>query len=361
MQQGPDHTRQIAVFGSFRSVRWHVILLILLALFFILDLISGSVYISIDEVIKTLFGRTGDPSGSTEKIILLIRFPKAIAAILVGSALSVGGLLMQTLFRNPLAGPSVLGITSGASLGVAAVMLPAGGYSGIYMISRLGIGQSWLIIVASTAGAALVMFVILGISIRIRDNTALLIIGIMFGYLTVSAVSIWQYFSNPEQIQDYLMWTFGSLGGITPAQLVIFSSTVLLGILLSYFVSKPLNALLLGENYARSIGISTGTVRLLIIAATSILAGTTTGFAGPIAFVGIAVPHITKNLLNQSDHRVLIPATMLAGAVLMLGCDIISQVPGTRITLPINAITALIGSPVVIWIILKRRTIKSGF
>lgn len=346
--------------GSFRSARWYIILTALLIMLFVLDLTLGSVRISIDEVIKTLFG-TENFQEPFHKIIWLIRFPKAIAAVLAGSALAVGGLLMQTMFRNPLAGPSVLGITSGASLGVAAVMLPAGGYSGIYMIHQLGIGQSWLIVIASTAGAAMVMFLILGISLRIRDNVALLIIGIMIGNLTISAVSIWQYFSNPEQIQDYLMWTFGSLGGVTNTQLIIFSSTVMFGTLLAYIVSKPLNVLLLGENYARSIGIRTGMVRLLIIASASILAGTTTGFTGPIAFVGIAVPHITRNLLNQSDHRILIPATMLAGAALMLICDIIAQVPGSQITLPINAITALIGSPVVIWIILKRRTIHSGF
>ncbi len=361
MQQGNDHSDQIIASGSSHSVQWFVILFILLFLLFILDLITGSVYISLGEVIQALTGAVEKPESSVEKIIWLIRLPKAVTAVLAGSALSVGGLLMQTLFRNPLAGPSVLGISSGASLGVAAVMLPAGGYSGIYMINQLGFGQSWLIVIASITGAALVMFLILGISLRIRDNVALLIIGIMFGYLTISVVSIWQYFSNPEQIQDYLMWTFGSLGGITSPQLMIFGSTVLAGFLLAYFVSKPLNALLLGENYAQSIGINTQTVRLLVIAGTSILAGTTTGFTGPIAFVGIAVPHITKNLLNRSDHRVLIPASMLAGAVLMLGCDIISQVPGSQITLPINAITALIGSPVVIWIILKNRKIKSGF
>ena len=344
-----------------RPVQWFLVLFLVLVLLFFLDLITGSVHISFNEVIGILSGSGHAPAGTSEKIIWLIRFPKASAAVLAGSALSVGGLLMQTMFRNPLAGPSVLGITSGASLGVAAVMLPAGGYSGIYMMNQLGVGQSWLIVLASVLGAALVMFIILGVSLRIRDNVALLIIGIMFGYLTVSIISIWQYFSNPEQIQDYLMWTFGSLGGISHSQLIIFSLTVLTGILLSFLISKPLNALLLGDNYASSIGINTAAVRLLIITGTSILAGVTTGFTGPIAFVGIAVPHITRNLINQSDHRILIPATMLAGAALMLVCDILSQVPGSRMTLPINAITALVGSPVVIWIILKKRKIKSGF
>ena len=360
MNPAQQHTASLPVSGSPRFIKWHLILTLLLVILFVIDLTFGSVYIPIKDVINTLFG-SESVNETYEKIVWLIRFPKAITAVLAGSALAVAGLLMQTMFRNPLAGPSVLGITSGASLGVASIMLSAGGYSGIYMINQLGIGQSWLIVIASSAGAAFVMIIILGISIRIRDNVALLIIGIMIGNLTISVVSIWQYFSNPDQIQDYLMWTFGSLGGVSNSQLTIFGTAVLAGILLSFFSSKPLNALLLGENYARSIGIRTGTIRFLIIASTSILAGATTGFTGPIAFIGIAVPHITRNLLNQSDHKVLIPATMLAGAALMLICDIISQVPGSQITLPINAITAMIGSPVVIWIIMKRRTINSGF
>lgn len=347
--------------GSLRYIKWYIFLTILLVMLFILDLTVGSVYIPVKDVISSLYGSDNMQDNTWEKIIWLIRFPKAITAVLAGSALAVGGLLMQTMFRNPLAGPSVLGITSGASLGVAAIMLPAGGFSGIYMVHQLGIEHSWLIVTASSLGAAFVMFIILGISIRIRDNVALLIIGIMIGNLTISFVSIWQYFSNPDQIQDYLMWTFGSLGGVTNSQLTIFGTVVLIGIMLAFLASKPLNALLLGDNYARSIGVRTGIVRLLIISSASILAGATTGFTGPIAFIGIAVPHITRNLLNQSDHKVLIPATMLSGAALMLICDIVSQVPGSQLTLPINAITALIGSPVVIWIIMKQRIVNSGF
>ena len=296
-----------------------------------------------------------------EKIIFIIRMPKAVTAILAGSALAVAGLQMQTLFHNPLAGPSVLGITAGASLGVAMIMLTGGGVASIYAIRELGLGGSWLIVIASAVGAALVMILILMLSIKLRDNVSLLIVGIMVGNITISLVSIWQYFSDPEQIQDYLMWTFGSLGGVTSSQLKIFTSVVVIGLFLTFFNSKALNTLLLGENYARSLGLNVMFARTLIILTTSILAGVVTGFCGPIAFVGIAVPHLARTLLGTSDHRVLIPATMVLGAALMLGCDIIAQMPGSQMVLPINAITALLGSPVVVWVIVKRRNLRMAF
>jgi iron complex transport system permease protein len=199
------------------------------------------------------------------------------------------------------------------------------------------------------------------LSIRLKDNVSLLIIGIMVGNITISLVSIWQYFSDPEQIQDYLMWTFGSLGGVTTSQLRIFSVVIVVGLVLTFLNSKSLNTLLLGENYARSLGLNVMQARTFIIIATSILAGGVTGFCGPIAFVGIAVPHLSRSLLGTSDHRVLIPATLVLGAALMLCCDIIAQMPGSQITLPINAITALLGSPVVVWVILKRRNLRMAF
>lgn len=279
----------------------------------------------------------------------------------MGSALSVGGLQMQTLFRNPLAGPSVLGITAGASLGVAAVMLAAGSVTTIFSVRQLDLGSSWLIIGAATIGAALVLAVILAISFRIKDNVVMLIVGIMVANITIAIVSIWQYFSDPEQIQEYILWTFGSLGGVTNEQLGVLSLIVLSGVLLTFFLSKTLNALLLGENYAQSMGLNIRRSRILIIAVTSLLAGSITGFCGPIGFVGIAVPHLTRSFLNTSDHRVLIPSCVLVGGMLMLLCDIISQVPGSQTVLPVNAITAMIGSPIVIWIIVKRRNLKSSF
>ncbi|ACF14899.1 transport system permease protein [Chloroherpeton thalassium ATCC 35110] len=330
------------------------------AFFFVVDLALGSVQIPLAEVVNILLGEESE-NLAWQKIIEFIRVPKAFTAVLAGAALSVGGLQMQTLFRNPLAGPSVLGITSGASLGVAVVMLASGAATNAFAIKQLGISGSWLIVLASTLGSALVLLVILAISIRIRDNIVLLIVGIMVGNITISLISIWQYFSAPEEIQDYLIWTFGSLGGVIEEQLMLLSVVVLLGFVVSLSASKSLNVMLLGENYARSMGLSTGYVRFTVILATSLLAGSVTGFCGPIGFIGIAVPHLTRSMLNTSDHRFLIPSSALVGAILMLFCDIIAQLPGSQTTLPINAVTALVGSPVVIWVIMKKRNLKASF
>ncbi|NTW49472.1 MAG: iron ABC transporter permease [Chlorobiales bacterium] len=329
-------------------------------IFFLLDIALGSVKIPLKEVVRILLGYEVQ-NEAWVKIVEYVRVPKAITAVLAGIALSIGGLQMQTLFRNPLAGPSVLGITAGASFGVGVVMLASGTVTTTFAVRQLGIGGSWLIILSAILGAALVLLIVLGISMRIKDNVVLLIIGIMVGNVTISIISIWQYFSEPEQIQDYLIWTFGSLGGVIEDQLWILSITVAAGLVLSFATSKSLNILLLGENYARSLGLSMTKARLMIIAATSILAGSVTGFCGPIGFVGIAVPHLTRSILNTSDHRILIPAASLMGAILMLVCDIIAQLPGSQVTLPINAVTALIGSPVVIWVIMKNRNLKSSF
>lgn len=347
------------LFGQSRTTILSIAL-ILCILLFLLDLGLGSVSIPPFEVFKVLAGFS-EGNELWEKIIFMIRMPKALSAILAGTALAVAGLQMQTLFHNPLAGPSVLGITAGASLGVAMIMLTGGGVASIYAIKELGIGGSWLIVIASAAGAALVMSLILLLSIRLKDNVSLLIIGIMVGNITISLVSIWQYFSEPEQIQDYLIWTFGSLGGVTSGQLKIFGIIVILGLLLTFLNSKALNTMLLGENYARSLGLNVFRSRTLIILTTSILAGVVTGFCGPIAFIGIAVPHLARTLLGTSDHRILIPATLVLGAAIMLACDIIAQLPGSQMALPINAITALFGSPVVVWVIVKRRNLRMAF
>jgi iron complex transport system permease protein len=326
------------------------VLLSLLVIAFLLDVALGSVHIPLKEVIRVLF----TPDSVNESwvyIVEKIRLPKALTAIIVGCGLSVGGLQMQTLFRNPLAGPSVLGITAGASLGVALVMLSAGTITSIYTIKDLGISGSWLVIVASTLGAALVMVVVVAISASLKDNVIVLIVGVMIGNITLSIISIWQYFSSPELIKDYLIWTFGSLGGVTGSQLMILAVVVLIGLLISFFSSKLLDALLLGDNYARSMGLTVQHARLLIICSTSILAGGVTAFCGPIGFIGIAVPHLARALFHTSNHRTLIPACCLIGTVLMLICDIVAQLPGSQTVLPINVITALVGSPVVIWII----------
>ncbi len=334
--------------------------IIICMMLFLVDLGLGSVNIPPMDVFRQLTG-LGVENELWQKIIFVIRLPKAITAVLAGSALAVAGLQMQTLFRNPLAGPSVLGITAGASLGVALVMLTSGGAASIYAIRQLGLGGSWLIIIASALGAGIVMSLILLISNRLKDNISLLIIGIMIGNITISIVSIWQYFSEPEQIQDYLMWTFGSLGGVTSSQLSILLVVISIGLVLAFFSSKSLNTLLLGENYARSLGLNIKRTRFFLILTTSLLAGAVTGFCGPIAFVGIAVPHISRSVLGTSDHRILIPASLIIGAMLMLFCDIIAQLPGSQVTLPINAVTALLGSPVVVWVILKNQNLRTAF
>ncbi len=362
MKPSPKHIvsiQRIGLFGLPRTIVLGVSIAVLGALF-LADLGLGSVAIPPTDVLKLLLGQEVE-NDLWHKIVYMIRLPKAISAILAGSALAVAGLQMQTLFRNPLAGPSVLGITAGAGLGVALVMLTTGGAASIYAIRQLGLAGSWLIVIASVAGSGIVMAIILLISARIKDNISLLIVGIMIGNITISVVSIWQYFSDPEQIQDYLMWTFGSLGGVTSSQLSIFMIIVSLGLVMAFFGSKSLNTLLLGENYARSLGLNIKLTRLYLIVTTSILAGVVTGFCGPIAFVGIAVPHLSRSLLGTSDHRILIPFTLVLGAMLMLACDIIAQLPGSQISLPINAITALLGSPVVVWVILKNRNLKTAF
>jgi iron complex transport system permease protein len=335
------------------------ILLAIIIAAFLLDVALGSVHIPLRKVVRILFISDGGNEGWIY-IIEKIRLPKAMTAVLVGCGLSVSGLQMQTLFRNPLAGPSVLGITAGASLGVALVMLSAGTITSLYTIKELGLSGSWLIIIASSLGAALIMVVIVAISSSLKDNVIVLIIGVMIGNITLSVISIWQYFSSPELIKDYLMWTFGSLGGVTGEQLMILAVVVVTGLIISFFSSKLLDALLLGDNYARSMGLTVQHARLLIIGSTSLLAGGITAFCGPIGFIGIAVPHLARALFNTSNHRILIPACCLIGTALMLVCDIVAQLPGSQTVLPINVITALVGSPVVIWIIAGPKKLR-GF
>lgn len=326
---------------------------------FAINVALGPVDIPFNDIISIIF--TGETTHATwANIIEFIRLPRALTAVIAGAALSVGGLQMQTLFRNPLAGPSVLGISAGASLGVAAVML-ATGSAGVFAINQLSGWGSWLIITAAMLGASAVLFLILLISRRIKSNVTLLIIGLMIGTMTIAIVSIWQYFSNPQQIQDYLIWTFGNLGGVYGNHLFLLSVAAIVGAVLAFGMSKPLNGLLLGERYAQSMGFSVRRVRFWVIVSASILAGAVTAFCGPIGFVGVAVPHLARSLFNTNDHRTLIPATLLTGAVLMLACDIVAQLPGSSSTLPISAITSLIGAPVVIWVIVRQRNLQKSF
>ena len=333
-------------------------LIILIALFLVVDLVLGSVSIPSEKIMAILMGE--DVKASWDYIILNFRLPKAITAILVGAGLSVSGLMMQTLFRNPLAGPHVLGISSGASLGVAlmvmaSVLLP-GVFGAVY--SFLG---SWALVVSAIAGASII-FVIVGMaSIRISDSVSLLIIGIMFGSITGAVVNILQYFSDPEQLQSFVLWTFGSLSGVTWNEMHVMAPVVVFGLLMSFVLIKPLDALLLGENYARGVGISVNRTRIWVIISTALVAGTLTAFTGPIAFIGVAVPHMARAIFGTASHKVLLPAVVLIGSALMLVCDILSQVPGNQTTLPINSVTAIFGGPVVIWVIVRSRSVKASF
>jgi len=347
--------------SDFAIKGWHAGVLVGgVLLLFLVNLALGSVDIPVREIVSIMLGE-GSGNEAWTKIVTNIRLPRALTAILAGSALSVAGLQMQTLFRNPLAGPSVLGITAGASLGVAVVMLAAGTITSIFAIQQLSSLGSWFIVIAASIGSSLVLLLILAISMRIRDNVTLLIIGLMIANITIALVSIWQYFSEPEQIQDYLIWTFGSLGGVTMDRIWILAAVTAAGTAIAFLLSKSLNGLLLGENYARSMGFSVQKARVWIIVSTSFLAGGITAFCGPIGFVGVAVPHLTRSLLGTNDHRILIPATLLMGAILMLGCDIIAQVPGSTTTLPISAVTSLVGSPVVVWVIVQRKNLQASF
>lgn len=322
-----------------------------LVLLFFVNISFGSITIPFKEIYTSLTG--GQASKSTwEYIIINYRLPKAITAILVGMGLSISGLLMQTLFRNPLAGPYVLGLSSGASLGVAFVILGASllpPFLSTILLSSYGV------VLASTIGSSFVLLAVLMVSQQIRDTMAILIVGLMFGSFTSAIVGVLTYFSSAEQLQKFTFWSMGNLGNLSWSSILILTVCVGIGLLFSLFSIKPLNALLLGENYARSLGLNFKKTRLIIIFATSILAGSITAYAGPIAFIGLAVPHIAKLVFQTSNHSVLYWSTLLLGASIMLICDVISELPGLEITLPINAVTSIIGAPVVIWLLVRKR------
>jgi iron complex transport system permease protein len=331
------------------------VLLLLIFILLILDIFLGSVSIKASEVIRAIFTHT---NSNFETIILKFRLPKAITALTVGVALSLSGLQMQTIFRNPMAGPYVLGISSGASLGVAFVIL--GFSANITTDSLNGLGN-WILVAASWAGAGAVMMLIMVISSRVKDIMTVLILGIMLASGISAVVTIMQYFSNETMLKAYVIWTMGSLGNLTSSQLNVLLISVSVGVIMSLFSSKMLNALLLGENYAGSIGLNVRFARAVIFICTSILAGSVTAFCGPIGFIGIAVPHIARILFKTSDHKVLVPGTILLGGAVMLISDIISQLPGSENVLPVNAVTSLIGIPVVIWVILRNRKYSGSF
>lgn len=322
-----------------------------LIFFFLLDISLGSVTIPLQATIKSLLNQPVEQE-SWAYIIRNYRLPKALTAVLTGSGLALSGLLMQTLFRNPLAGPYILGLSSGASLGVALLIMGGGLFGGVIVLLA---SSEWGLIISASLGSFLVMLAVIAASLRIKNTMAILIIGIMFSALTGAIVSLLSYFTSSEQLQRYVFWSFGSIGNLSPRELLLLSLFWIAGLILCIFCLKGLNALLLGENYARSIGTNIQKNRLLVILATSILAGSITAFAGPIAFIGLAVPHLTRLILPTANHLLLMPAVLIGGAILMLICDILSQVPGSATTLPINAVTSIFGAPIVIWLLLRKK------
>ncbi|MBN4085494.1 iron ABC transporter permease [Flavobacteriaceae bacterium AH-315-B10] len=328
-----------------------LILTIILIICFFANVSLGSVSIPVKDIFNSLLGNKID-NDAWQHIIQNYRLPKAFTAILVGSGLGISGLLMQTLFRNPLAGPFVLGISSGASLGVALVIMGASLFGGFFATLLL---TKWSLVIAASLGSFLVLLAVMMVSAKVRDTMAILIIGLMFGSITAAVVSVLSYFSSAEELQQYIFWGFGSLGNLSWNELLIFLLIFSAGILFSIASLKSLNTLLLGENYAKSLGVNIKQSRFIIIIATSLLAGTITAFAGPIAFIGLAIPHITRQVFNTSNHKILLPAVFIFGAIIMLICDSIAQLPTSDYTLPINAITSLIGAPVVIWLLVRKR------
>ena len=331
--------------------RHFILLAIVLLLLFILNISSGSVSIPIKDILNILFANNTSKE-SWQIIIINFRLPKAITAILVGSGLSVAGLLMQTLFRNPLAGPFVLGISSGASLGVALLILGSSLFGGYFLTNSF---SNWSLPIASSLGAFLVLFAVIIAANKIRNTMSILIIGLMFGSLTSAIISVLSYFSEAAQIQQFIFWSFGSLGNLSWPELSIFFIIYIIGLIATIAIVKPLNSFLLGENYAKSLGINIKRNRNIILLITSLLTGVITAFAGPIAFVGLAVPHVARMLFTTSNHKILIPAVLIIGAIVMLICDTIAQLPTSEFTLPINAITSLFGAPIVIWLLVRKK------
>ena len=321
-------------------------------LLFIINLLVGSVAIPFTDLFDVLCGKKSNPTVAT--IVLDYRLPQAVTAIFAGAALSVAGLLMQTLFRNPLADPSMLGISSGAGLGVAIIILMTGVLGGS-ALSTMGIWSNLGVSFAAFAGATLVLMLILGFSSRVRNMTTLIIIGLMISYLAGSMTDIMKFFSMKEDIHAFVIWGMGSYSAVGTSKLMFFSTSITLGLFASLFMSKNLNILLLGDLYADNLGLNVKRNSIFIILISGYLTAIVTAYCGPIAFLGLAIPHMTRFIFKTSDHRILVPTVMLIGMIVSLLCNIIARMPGLEGNLPINAVTAFIGAPVVIWVILRKR------
>ncbi len=344
MQEGKSKHKKVGLFAG---------LFLMLIVLFITNITLGSVHIPIKYVFSWLFGFY-EGSHKWHNILINTRLPQAITSVFAGAALAVSGLQMQTLFRNPLAGPSILGISAGAGLGVAIVILFLGLVNGV-ALSSFGIAGSLTITVAAFMGAVVVLLLVLFLARKLQNNAMLLIVGIMVGYASSALVGLMQFFSTKDDIQAYVVWGLGSFSNVSWFDLQIFVPVLVVALVASLFLIKPLNIYLLGENYAANLGINVKKSRFQILMVVGLLTATVTAFCGPVAFLGLAVPHLTKNLFKTADHSILVPAVMVFGASLALLCNVIARLPGYDGALPINAVTSLIGAPIVVSVILKRR------
>ena len=334
-----------------------IILMVMLGIsivgFFILNLLLGSVSIPVDNIIDILLGRDND-NLIWHNIILKSRLPQSLTAMMAGAGLAVSGLLMQTVFRNPLAGPSVLGISSGASLGVACVVLLSGSIGGV-ALSKLGVIGEVTITLSAIIGSLLIMALIAFVAQKVRGNVTLLIMGVMIGYIANAIIGVLKFFSAEEDIRAYVIWGLGSFSRVSGGQTSIFILLMLVLLPLSFFLIKSLNLLLLGDSYAQNLGLNIKRARLLVIGCSGVLVAVVTAYCGPIVFLGLAVPHICRGLFHTSNHAVILPASLLGGASLALLCNLIARMPGFEGALPVNSVTALVGAPVVMWVLFKRR------
>lgn len=334
-----------------------IILMVMLGIsivgFFILNLLLGSVSIPVDNIIDILLGRDND-NLIWRNIILKSRLPQSLTAMMAGAGLAVSGLLMQTVFRNPLAGPSVLGISSGASLGVACVVLLSGSIGGV-ALSKLGVIGEVTITLSAIIGSLLIMALIAFVAQKVRGNVTLLIMGVMIGYIANAIIGVLKFFSAEEDIRAYVIWGLGSFSRVSGGQTSVFILLMLVLLPLSFFLIKSLNLLLLGDSYAQNLGLNIKRARLLVIGCSGVLVAVVTAYCGPIVFLGLAVPHICRGLFHTSNHAIILPASLLGGASLALLCNLIARMPGFEGALPVNSVTALVGAPVVMWVLFKRR------
>ena len=335
-----------------KGTTYCILLTVLIALLFVLNILVGSVAIPAEDVVRIIFGDDEAVKPSWRFIILQSRLPQALTATLAGSALAVSGLMLQTAFRNPLAGPSVFGINSGAGLGVALVMLWLGGSFSAGSVSVTGFVA---VLAAAFVGAMAVMLLIFLFSTMVRNSVMLLIIGIMIGYISNSAVSLLNFFATDEGVRSYMVWGMGSFSGVSTQMLPWFSLVTVAALFAALLLIKPLNALMLGDRYAENLGVNIIRVRNWLLVITGLLTAIVTAFCGPVAFIGLAVPHIARLLFHTDNHRLLMPATMLTGAVVALLCNVLCFLPGTLGVIPLNAVTPLIGAPVIIYVILRGR------